>query len=66
MNRISLTIFSLFLIMVLSCCGCGKKGPPVLPRGHSSVSISENEGEENFHSFIHHSPHRRGIQSKIL
>ena len=45
MNRIRLTIFSLFLIMVLSCCGCGKKGPPVLPRGHSSVSISENEGE---------------------
>jgi predicted small lipoprotein YifL len=47
MNRISLIIFSLFLIMVLSCCGCGKKGPPMLPKGHSSVSISENEGEEH-------------------
>ena len=47
MNRISLIIFSLFLIMVLSCCGCGKKGPPVLPRGHSSVSISENEVEDH-------------------
>jgi len=49
MNRISLIIFSLFLIMVLSCCGCGKKGPPMLPQRYSSIGMFDQRGEENLY-----------------
>ncbi|HJX33968.1 MAG TPA: hypothetical protein VJ373_02220 [Desulfatiglandales bacterium] len=46
MNRIGLIISFLFLIMILSFWGCGKKGPPVLPKGHSSVRVSDQAGEK--------------------
>jgi len=49
MNRVSLTISFIFLIMILSCWGCGKKRPPMLPQGYSSVSMSENGGEESLY-----------------
>jgi predicted small lipoprotein YifL len=45
MKRVGLIIFFLFFIMILSCWGCGKKGPPVLPQGHALVSVSKNGGE---------------------
>jgi hypothetical protein len=45
MNRVGLIISFIFFIMILSCWGCGKKRPPMLPQGHSSVSVSENGGE---------------------
>jgi hypothetical protein len=45
MNRVKILISSLLLTMILSCGACGKKGPPVLPQGHSSISMSENGGE---------------------
>jgi predicted small lipoprotein YifL len=45
MKRVGLIISLLFFIMILSCWGCGKKRPPVLPQGHASVSVSENGGE---------------------
>jgi predicted small lipoprotein YifL len=46
MNRVKMLISSLFLIMILSCWGCGKKGPPILPNGHSSVRVSDQGGEK--------------------
>ena len=45
MNRFVLIISFLFLIMILSFWGCGKKRPPVVPQGHFSGSVFET-GEE--------------------
>jgi predicted small lipoprotein YifL len=46
MKRVGLIISFLLFIMILSCWGCGKKGPPVLPKGHSPVSVSDQGGEK--------------------
>jgi len=46
MNRIRLLVSSLLLMMILLCGACGKKGPPLLPQGHFSGSVSESAGEK--------------------
>jgi predicted small lipoprotein YifL len=48
MNRIGLIISFLFIIMILSCWGCGKKGPPVLPKVYSSADVINKDVENEF------------------
>jgi predicted small lipoprotein YifL len=40
-----LLITSLMLMMILSCGACGKKGPPMLPKGYSFVGVFDQSGE---------------------